>query len=489
MRHEDMHTEFKREFVEEFKNTVIAFANTEGGEIFFGIEDDGNVCGIQNTDDTITKITNSLRDSIHPDITLFTKCEFLTIENKTVIKLSVQKGVSRPYFLASKGIRSAGVFVRQGASTVNASESAILQMIRESSGEKYEDGISPEQNLSFSQSEVHFKSKEVEFNDVQKKSLGMIRTDGSFSNLALLLSDQCPHIIKIAVFQGSTKTLFKDRREFSGSVLKQLEDAFSFLDMYNHLHAEVHGLERIDTPDYPGDAIRETLLNVLVHRDYAMQSPALISIFDDRMEFVSIGGLVSGISYDDILLGISMCRNPRLSNVFYRLQLIEAYGTGIMKMHEGYRDFDVQPKIEVSTHAFKVTLPNVNFEGNKPLAYGTKAVYNSPFKIKDATTEYSAPRQYAQNNANVRHYGFSYSYGADITQYSASRYIPPEEYRENLLMELFSQNESVSRKDVEMTLHTSQANAVLILRKLLEEGKITKTGSGRNVRYMKNNRS
>ena len=469
---EDMHTEFKREYIEDFKNTAVAFANTDGGELFFGIQNDGSVCGVQNPDDVMTRIMNALRDSVHPDITILTKSELLSIENKSDVRLTVQKGSARPYYLASKGIKPSGVFVRQGASSVPASENAIFQMIQESAKDTYESGISPEQNLTFVQCASHFASREVEFGDAQKKSLGLKMADGAFSNLALLLSDQCPHIIKVAVFQGSSKTVFKDRKEYSGSVLKQLEEAFAFLDMYNHTHAEVHGLERIDTPDYPGDAIRESLLNLLVHRDYAMLSPALISIFDDRIEFVSVGGLVPGISYDDIMLGISVTRNPKLANVFYRLRLIEAYGTGILKMNEGYAEYPVKPKIEVSSHAFKVTLPNVNFE-ERPLAvYDRLPRYRASYSIHEPQPRYgTARREVSYGHANPAEgavYGFA----------------SPGEYRAQLLKELFSSQRSVSRRDVELLLKTSQANAVLILRRLLEEGKIAKVGNGKNVRYV-----
>ena len=147
-----------------------------------------------------------------------------------------------------------------------------------------------------------------------------------------MLSDQCVHIIKLAVFEGSWKSVFRDRAELSGSLLKQLEDAYAYIDRYNRIRAEFEGLDRIDRRDYPADALREALLNAIVHRDYSVSVSTLISIFDDRIEFVTIGGLIRGISYDDIMLGVSALRNRHLANVFYRLKLIEAYGTGLLKI-------------------------------------------------------------------------------------------------------------------------------------------------------------
>ena len=141
-----------------------------------------------------------------------------------------------------------------------------------------------------------------------------------------------------------------------------MNDAYEFIDMYNANRSEISGLYREDKRDYPIDAIREALLNTLVHRDYSYRGSTLISIFDDHIEFVSIGGLVKGISFEDIMLGISLARNENLANIFYRLSLIEAYGTGIPKILLAYKKERVKPKIETTDNAFKITLPNLNYK-------------------------------------------------------------------------------------------------------------------------------
>lgn len=148
-----------------------------------------------------------------------------------------------------------------------------------------------------------------------------------------------------------------------------MEEAFNYIDCYNRTRAEFSGLDRLDMRDYPPEAIREALLNAIVHRDYSFSGATLISIFEDRIEFVTIGGLVKGITLDDVKLGISVLRNQHLANIFYRLRLIEAYGTGILKINECYDDYDVKPLIETTGNAFKITLPNTNFhaEGQKVL--------------------------------------------------------------------------------------------------------------------------
>ena len=355
---EDKRTEFKREYVDDIKKTLVAFANTDGGNIYIGIDDDGNAVELKNLDDTLLKITNVIRDAIRPDLTMFCEATVETVQNQKVIKITVSRGKARPYYLAIKGIRPEGVYVRQGPSSVPATDSAIRSMILETAGDSYEEARSLLQDLTFDEITEVFQKKQLAFGESQKRSLGLISEDSTYTNLALLLSDQCTHTVKIAVFEGEQKTVFKDRREFSGSLLKQLNDTYQFIDQFNHTHAHTDGLYRIDERAYPTDAIREALLNALVHREYSFSASTLISIFDNRIEFVSIGGLARGISQNDIMLGISITRNKKLADVFYRLHLIEAYGTGVPKIIDSYRKYALEPSIEISDNAFKITLPN-----------------------------------------------------------------------------------------------------------------------------------
>ena len=356
----DKNTEFKREYVEDIKKTLVAFANTDGGNLYIGIDDDGNAVEVNNIDGVMLQVSNVIRDAIKPDLAMFCDITVETVQDKKVVKITVNRGTARPYYLSAKGIRPEGVYVRQGASSVPASESAILSMIRETAGDSYEEARSLIQELTFNEADFVFENKQIPFGEAQKRSLGLIGEDGTYTNLALLLSDQCTHTVKIAVFEGEQKTVFKDRREFCGSLLKQLNDAYQFIDQFNHTHAHTEGLYRVDKRAYPTEAIREALLNAIVHREYSFSASTLISIFDNRIEFVSIGGLARGISQSDILLGISIARNKKLADVFYRLHLIEAHGTGMPKIIEAYREYGLEPHIEISDNAFKITLPNTN---------------------------------------------------------------------------------------------------------------------------------
>ena len=112
-------------------------------------------------------------------------------------------------------------------------------------------------------------------------------------------------------------------------------------------------------------AVREALLNSLVHRDYSFRASTLVSIYMDRIEFVTLGSLLPGLELDDLMMGVSVCRNPHLANVFYRLQLIEAYGTGMKKIMGAYVGAPAQPQITTTSNAFRIILPNMNFMSKK----------------------------------------------------------------------------------------------------------------------------
>ena len=431
--------ELKREYVDDIKKTAAAFANCDGGTVYIGIDDDGSVCGVPDADATMLRVTNALRDGIRPDMMMFVDCRYTDMNGKAVVTVSVQRGTARPYYLRDKGIRPEGVYVRQGASTVPASDAAILNMIRETSGDSYEAARSINQQLKFEYCSAFFKKRGLDFGPQQMRTLHMIGEDGTFTNLAFLLSEQCTHTVKLAVFEGSKKTVFKDRTELAGSLLEQLEVAFDYIDRYNRIRAEFQGLDRLDSRDYPVVAVREALLNAVIHRDYSFSAPTLISIFDDRIEFVSVGGLVKGMSLDDIMLGVSALRNQNLANIFYRLRLIEAYGTGILKINESYFDSSIKPSIEATSNAFKIILPNLNYAKEN----GSK------------TEEARRP----------------------LTSVSK------KEERVEIVVSLCRKNGFVVRKDIEQTLHVSQATAILLLREMVADGLLTKKGSAKTLRY------
>lgn len=358
MNFETENIEFKSQFTEEIYKEVIAFANTDGGTIYVGIDNDGKVIGLTDVDEEYTRITNGIRDAIMPDVTMFIR---FTIQDNKVVSIAVSEGTNKPYYLKGKGLKPSGVFVRQGTSTVPASFEQIRQMIKESDGDAFEENRSLDQELTFDAAEKAFKLYGVEFNQNKYKALGIVQSkDDIYTNLGLLLSDQCLHTTKIAVFKDEACTVFRDNKEFGGSIFKQFEDTINYLALCNKTSSEINGILRTDKKDYPEEAIREALLNAIVHRDYAYSGSIIINVTDSRIEFISLGGLLPGLSPEDIRSGISQPRNKKLAEVFHRLRLIESYGTGIRRIFNLYADCPKQPEIEVTANTFKIVLPNMN---------------------------------------------------------------------------------------------------------------------------------
>lgn len=358
MNFETENIEFKSQFTEEIYKEVIAFANTDGGIVYVGIDNEGNAIGLSDVDNEYTRITNGIRDAIMPDVTI---CVKYLIQDNKVVRITVNEGTNKPYYLKSKGLKPSGVYVRQGSSSVPASLEKIRQMIKESDGDTFEEIRSLEQDLTFEAAKNAFKRYSVEFSTEKYRALGMTqKSNDIYTNLALILSDQCPHTTKIAVFSDETCTVFRDSKEFGGSVFKQFEDTVNYLALCNKTNSVIKGVVRTDRQDYPEEAIREALLNALVHRDYSFSGSIIINVNDKKMEFISIGGLLPGLSTDDIRIGISQPRNKNLAEVFHRLRLIESYGTGIRRIYKLYENCDEKPVIEATSNAFKIVLPNMN---------------------------------------------------------------------------------------------------------------------------------
>ena len=364
-------------------------------------------------------------------------------DGKAIVEVEIQRGTDRPYYIAKKGMRSEGVYVRQGYSSVPATDSAIRRMIKETDGDCFESMRSLNQALSFEATEKEFQLRNVEFGAQQMRSLKLIDRDGLYTNLALLLSDQCTHTIKVAVFQGTDQVIFTDRREFGGSLMKQMNEVYDFIDFRNRTRATIEKLTRIDTRDYPEIAVREALLNLLVHRDYAYSASALISMYEDRIEFVSIGGLVPGIELEDVMAGISVCRNQELANVFYRLHLIEAYGTGLGKILRAYEEKTEQPTITTTNNSFKIILPNINSRSEMKEAVETR------------TTTAVEP------NPETR---------------------PADDTAQQILQYARTHGE-ITRADVERLFGISAASASRRIRNLVTSKQLRQIGKARNIRY------
>ncbi len=417
--------ELKGIYTSDIKKEIVAFANTNGGTIYIGVQDNGEIIGLDNADFVMQQISNSLRDNIRPDVSLFTNIELLQEDTKFFVKLTVSQGTKKPYYLSDKGLKPIGVYIRSGTTSAPASEDAIRMMIKTTDGDSFEASRSLVQELTFNRLNEELQKRGLEFTEVQMKNLGILSSDDIYTNMGLLVSDQCKYSIKFAIFQGTDKLIFKDRKELTGSLFAQLTDTYKTIDFYNSTKATFHDLLRKDERDYPEDAVREALLNAIVHRDYSFSGSTFINLYSDRLEIISLGGLIPGLSLEAAMLGVSQPRNEKLANLFYRMKLIEAYGTGISKIISCYKGLPVQPRFENVEGAFRVVLPNIHAQ------------------------EVSAKNE---------------------------KYLP--------ILRLFENQKEITRSDVENVLGIKTTYAINMLKEMQEKKLIIKVGSGRKTRYI-----
>lgn len=348
--------EYKREYTNTIVKEVIAFANSKGGTIFVGLDDSGKLVGLSDAKKDLDRISSLINDSIEPSLSLNCSLEIKKIDKKDIIEINVSSGVMKPYYVKSKGLTPNGVYVRLGATSVPATRDLIIQMLKESSNFSDELSISSEQELTFTYAKHLFKEKNVSFGESEFKTLGMVRED-KYTNLGLLLSDQNPFTIKIAVYETESRVHFLNRHEVKGSILYQIEEACQYISTFNTTSSTILGLERIDKSLYPYEAIREAVLNAVCHRRYDLNTSIMINIFPSHMDIVSYGGLVNDLTVDDIKTGASFSRNPKLQSLLHRLNLLEAYGSGIPRMFELYEGYSLKPTIKLSDNVFSLSLP------------------------------------------------------------------------------------------------------------------------------------
>ena len=399
---ESENLEFKREFTEEIYKEVVAFANTDGGTVYVGIDNEGNVVGLSDVDDEYVRITNGIRDAIEPDVTMFVR---YTIQENRVVRINVSEGTNKPFYLKGKGLKPGGVYVRQGSTSVPASFDAIRRMIKESDGEVFENMKSLQQELSFEYAQDAFRRCGIVLEKSKYQTLGITESGVcGYTKLGMLLSDQCEHTIKIAVFEDEGKRVFRDQREFGGSVLKQLEETLEYLRLCNRTEAKIQGLKRIESPEYPEEAIREAILNAIIHRDYSYSGSVMVNVYDSHMEVISLGGLLPGLEPEDIKTGISVLRNRKLAEVFHRLRLVEAYGTGIGRIFSLYEDCPEQPQIKLTANTFKIILPNRNAARDKACAsYDTAGLQAR--RVREASSVYGNASSQAEAYGSYREVG------------------------------------------------------------------------------------
>lgn len=347
---ETKYLEFKTEITNTFLKTVSAFANYNGGEIIFGINDEGKASGMTNPVQACLDIENKINDSIRPQPVY----ELEINDKDKTVHLKVYEGDSKPYTYKSKAYR------RNDTATIEVDELEFSRLVLKGRNINYEQLPANEQNLTFTVFGALVKNEigiEV-FNKDILKTLNLYSDKEGYNIAAELLADKNSFCgIDLARFGESISVILKRETIEHMSLLSELERAIQiYRDFYQY--ETIEGIERKKIERIPEQAFREALANGLIHRTWDVKSHIRVMMYGDRIEIISPGGLPAGISDEEYLKGnVSLLRNPILANVFYRLHIVEILGTGITRIRESYRDSVVKPAFEVYENSIKVILP------------------------------------------------------------------------------------------------------------------------------------
>ena len=358
--------ECKETVTNTFLKTVSAYSNYDGGTIFFGIDDDGNVKGLPDVKQACLDIENKINDSISPQPNYTLEIQ----NNDQTIKLTVKSGLQKPYLYRSKAYK------RNDTATIEVDTLEFSRLVLDGKNIRFEELPCKEQNLSFEA--LHRKLKDsiqIEtFNRDTLKTLSLYDNVNGYNNAAGLLADK-NHFPGIDIVKfGENISMIQKRVTFENiSVLDAYEKS---IDVYRdyYQYELIQGADRKKMEKIPEAAFREAIANALIHRVWDVDAQIRVSMFDDRIEVVSPGGLPSGITAEEYLSGkLSVLRNRNLANVFYRLGFVEIFGTGITRIKQLYEESLAKPDFEVSENSIKIVLPL--FENNLNLTEDETMIY------------------------------------------------------------------------------------------------------------------
>lgn len=347
---ENKSLEFKSAITNSFLKTVSAYSNFGDGEILFGVNDDGSVCGVENIEQVCLDIENRINDSISPKPDF----EIIVIDSQKVIKVVVHEGQYKPYFYKGKAYR------RSDTATIEVDQSELKNLVLQGSNLYFEELPCGRSDLEFQElsrkmeekMDIHLVSEDI------LRTLGLFTRDRKFNNAAALLADKNDFYgIDMARFGNSINEIM-DRETIAGvSILKQYDAAINMIKRY-YQYEEISEIERKKIDLIPEQAYREAVANALIHRDWSMNAHIRISLFSDRIEIRSPGGLPRGITAEEYKNGdISCLRNPILGNIFFRMRYVEMFGTGVRRILLAYKDAKIKPRFDVTDHVISVTLP------------------------------------------------------------------------------------------------------------------------------------
>ena len=344
---ESRELELKSTITNTFLKTVSAFSNYNTGKIIFGVDDNGKIVGLENIEELCLDLENKINDNISPKPDF----KFIKDKKKNIITLIVEEGMNKPYLYKGKAYK------RNDTSTVEVDKIELNRLTLSGLNQYYEGLKAKNQNLEFNILKKELEEK-LFLNNFSKdilKTLNLYDEKNGYNNAAELLADKNTFSgVDIAKFGKNIDEILDRNLLLNISIILQYKKTLEVFNRY-YKYEQIIGSERIEKELIPERAFREVIANALIHRTWDVNSNIRISMYEDKLEVSSPGGLPSGISEKEYLNGqISQLRNPILANIFFRLKYIEMFGTGIRRINESYKDFAVKPNFEIFENSIKI---------------------------------------------------------------------------------------------------------------------------------------
>lgn len=450
--------EFKRKFDRDAVETISAFANTKGGIILVGVEDNGNISGTTIKQETLQNWLNQVKHSTVPSV--IPDIEVVEIGKRKIVFIKVMEYPIKPVAFRGRYIKR----VKNSNHRMEINEVTDLHLKTfNTSWDYYIDNnhsvedISLEKVRGFIESANKYKDIKIADDPVRfLNTFELVRdnkiTYGGF--LLFMKGHSALTTIELGRFQSPT--IIKDSLTLKSDLISEVEAVMSFIKKHiNKSYIITGNLQREERWDYPLDAIREIVVNAIVHRDYRDASDSVIKIFDDKIEFYNPGKLPEGLTVEKLLSGdyISTIRNKKTAEVFKEANIIEKYGSGIKRILDGFSEHGLPvPKFEEIGSGFRVT------------AFKETAAYRSD-RLNDRISQVSD-----RINDRIKNHTPKYN-GVDAVKTLQ---------KEKMIVQKIKENPSITAEELAKILDINERNTRRYLAKLKEKGKIERIGSRKN---------
>lgn len=368
---EDVRNEFKVKLTDKFEEEVISFLNANGGNIYIGVNDKGNIIGINSNIDLLQRtIKDRIKDNIMPSTLGLYDVIVLEKDNKKYIKVIIARGNERPYYLKGMGMTPDSCFIRVGSSIQSMTNEMINNEFSKRTRNSLKNIVSPKQDLTFSQLKIYYEEKGFNINNNFLRQLDLYTDDGKYNYNAYLLADNNSISIRFGKYDGINSVNLIENEDFGNCcIIKATKNILNKLEIENKTFTKIEYPERKEIKMYDYIAVREAVVNAIVHNDWSNEYSPKFEIFSDRLVISSNGGIQDNTTKEEFLEGFSLPKNKELMKVFNDLDLVEQMGTGIIRILQSYN----KDSFEFFPNFIRVTFP---FNENK-FKTNTKEIKNN----------------------------------------------------------------------------------------------------------------